>query len=102
MKFRLCFCSSKRQNVLSVVVLNDSDLTKGRHSHLDEPGRAEWEGFPSGTKAAAAGIFMLQVFSFILVFYWFSKLLYSLLLDINSHNPVFNLFSFQFLWFLIY
>ncbi|XP_077216050.1 allantoinase [Tasmannia lanceolata] len=25
------------------------------HSHLDEPGRAEWEGFFSGTKAAAAG-----------------------------------------------
>ncbi|KAE8733247.1 Allantoinase [Hibiscus syriacus] len=26
-----------------------------RHVHLDDPGRAEWEGFPSGTKAAAAG-----------------------------------------------
>ncbi|XP_007025650.2 PREDICTED: allantoinase [Theobroma cacao] len=25
------------------------------HAHLDDPGRAEWEGFPSGTKAAAAG-----------------------------------------------
>ncbi|GAV77921.1 Amidohydro_1 domain-containing protein [Cephalotus follicularis] len=25
------------------------------HVHLDDPGRAEWEGFPSGTKAAAAG-----------------------------------------------
>ncbi|XP_044495077.1 allantoinase isoform X2 [Mangifera indica] len=25
------------------------------HSHLDDPGRVEWEGFPSGTKAAAAG-----------------------------------------------
>ncbi|OVA00577.1 Amidohydrolase 1 [Macleaya cordata] len=25
------------------------------HAHLDEPGRAEWEGFSSGTKAAAAG-----------------------------------------------
>ncbi|PSS04780.1 Allantoinase [Actinidia chinensis var. chinensis] len=25
------------------------------HSHLDDPGRAEWEGFPSGTRAAAAG-----------------------------------------------
>ncbi|TQD72699.1 hypothetical protein C1H46_041772 [Malus baccata] len=24
------------------------------HAHLDDPGRAEWEGFPSGTKAAAA------------------------------------------------
>ncbi|KAK9152728.1 hypothetical protein Sjap_000208 [Stephania japonica] len=25
------------------------------HSHLDEPGKSEWEGFESGTKAAAAG-----------------------------------------------
>ncbi|KAG6505513.1 hypothetical protein ZIOFF_037869 [Zingiber officinale] len=25
------------------------------HVHLDEPGRVEWEGFSSGTKAAAAG-----------------------------------------------
>ncbi|URE15673.1 Amidohydrolase family [Musa troglodytarum] len=25
------------------------------HAHLDEPGRVEWEGFSSGTKAAAAG-----------------------------------------------
>ncbi|KAF6142051.1 hypothetical protein GIB67_038019 [Kingdonia uniflora] len=25
------------------------------HAHLDEPGRTEWEGFLSGTKAAAAG-----------------------------------------------
>jgi hypothetical protein len=26
-----------------------------RHAHLDEPGRAEWEGFSNGTRAAAAG-----------------------------------------------
>ncbi|XP_011625481.2 probable allantoinase [Amborella trichopoda] len=25
------------------------------HAHLDEPGRAEWEGFATGTRAAAAG-----------------------------------------------
>ncbi|KAK6932550.1 Amidohydrolase-related [Dillenia turbinata] len=25
------------------------------HAHLDDPGRTEWEGFPSGTKATAAG-----------------------------------------------
>ncbi|KAK4792953.1 hypothetical protein SAY86_023388 [Trapa natans] len=25
------------------------------HAHLDDPGRSDWEGFPSGTKAAAAG-----------------------------------------------
>lgn len=28
----------------------------GRHAHLDDPGRTEWEGFPSGTRAAAAGM----------------------------------------------
>ena len=28
---------------------------RDRHAHLDDPGREEWEGFPSGTKAAAAG-----------------------------------------------
>jgi allantoinase len=27
------------------------------HSHLNEPGRTEWEGFESGTRAAAAGGF---------------------------------------------
>ncbi|KAF7141303.1 hypothetical protein RHSIM_Rhsim06G0021500 [Rhododendron simsii] len=26
-----------------------------RHAHLDDPGREEWEGFPSGTRAAVAG-----------------------------------------------
>ncbi|KAI5657066.1 hypothetical protein M9H77_25859 [Catharanthus roseus] len=25
------------------------------HAHLNDPGREEWEGFPSGTRAAAAG-----------------------------------------------
>lgn len=25
------------------------------HAHLDDPGKEEWEGFPSGTRAAAAG-----------------------------------------------
>ena len=35
---------------------NDAMFIGGRHAHLDDPGRAEWEGFPSGTKAAAAGI----------------------------------------------
>ncbi|KAL3519737.1 hypothetical protein ACH5RR_017886 [Cinchona calisaya] len=25
------------------------------HAHLDDPGREEWEGFPSGTRAAVAG-----------------------------------------------
>lgn len=31
-------------------------ITHGRHTHLDDPGREDWEGFPSGTRAAAAGI----------------------------------------------
>lgn len=26
-----------------------------RHAHLDEPGKTEWEGFSTGTRAAAAG-----------------------------------------------
>ncbi|KAL6546616.1 hypothetical protein OROMI_022337 [Orobanche minor] len=30
-------------------------VVHGRHAHLDDPGRTEWEGFPSGTRAAAAG-----------------------------------------------
>jgi len=32
-----------------------------RHAHLDDPGRVEWEGFPSGTKAAAAGTFFIAM-----------------------------------------
>jgi allantoinase len=27
------------------------------HVHMNEPGRTEWEGFETGTKAAAAGGF---------------------------------------------
>lgn len=27
------------------------------HVHMSEPGRVEWEGFETGTKAAAAGGF---------------------------------------------
>ncbi|KAE9452575.1 hypothetical protein C3L33_15514, partial [Rhododendron williamsianum] len=30
------------------------------HVHLDDPGREEWEGFPSGTRAAAAGLISLE------------------------------------------
>src|SRR5262245_12269445 len=29
------------------------------HVHINEPGRAEWEGFVSGTRAAAAGGYTL-------------------------------------------
>ncbi|RRT82844.1 hypothetical protein B296_00019270 [Ensete ventricosum] len=35
-------------NLVNVLLCNS-------HAHLDEPGRVEWEGFSSGTKAAAAG-----------------------------------------------
>lgn len=30
----------------------------GRHVHLDEPGRTDWEGFVTGTQTAAAGMLM--------------------------------------------
>lgn len=43
-------------NSLFPLNLYDLDYVQGRHAHLDDPGRAEWEGFPSGTKAAAAGM----------------------------------------------
>lgn len=41
-----------------VVVPSDAVLLPGlvdSHVHLDEPGRTEWEGFATGTAAAAAG-----------------------------------------------
>lgn len=54
---------------------------RGRHAHLDDPGRTEWEGFPSGTKAAAAGtLFLLYAKSYLKlqyisrIFYWYSSL----------------------------
>ena len=31
------------------------------HAHINEPGRAEWEGFESGTRAAAAGGYTMLV-----------------------------------------
>jgi len=31
------------------------DLVNSAHVHLNEPGRADWEGFSTGTKAAASG-----------------------------------------------
>jgi len=34
-----------------------------RHAHLDEPGREEWEGFSTGTRAAAAGANSFQSYS---------------------------------------
>ncbi|KAI7882798.1 allantoinase [Mucor mucedo] len=47
------------QNALEVIELdNDQLLMPGlvdAHVHLNEPGRTEWEGFETGTKAAAAG-----------------------------------------------
>jgi len=36
--------------------------------HLDEPGRTEWEGFDTGTRAAAAG---MQMFSTIIYIYMY-------------------------------
>ncbi|KAI7995482.1 Serine--glyoxylate aminotransferase [Camellia lanceoleosa] len=40
---------------LCIAVHCFSMLSTIRHAHLDDPGRTEWEGFPSGTRAAAAG-----------------------------------------------
>lgn len=43
---------------VSVIDVGDAVLLPGlvdTHVHLNEPGRAEWEGFESGTLAAAAG-----------------------------------------------
>ena len=31
------------------------DLVNSAHVHLNEPGREDWEGFSTGTKAAASG-----------------------------------------------
>ena len=42
----------------TVVLADDEVLLPGlvdTHVHVNEPGRTEWEGFASATKAAAAG-----------------------------------------------
>ncbi|KAM6550302.1 hypothetical protein CsatB_000110 [Cannabis sativa] len=47
-----------KSELLQIIDYGDAVVMPGLidvHSHLDDPGRAEWEGFPSGTKAAAAG-----------------------------------------------
>lgn len=44
--------------VPDVVIPEDAVLLPGlvdSHVHVNDPGRAEWEGFPSATRAAAAG-----------------------------------------------
>lgn len=46
------FCFTDRFNNLMITDV----YVYGRHAHLDDPGRTEWEGFPSGTRAAAAGM----------------------------------------------
>ena len=45
---------------MPVLDLNAND--QYRHAHLDDPGRTEWEGFPSGTKAAVAGMSVMFFF----------------------------------------
>jgi allantoinase len=43
---------------LDIVDTGDSLVLPGGvdiHTHINEPGRTDWEGFESGTKAAAAG-----------------------------------------------
>ncbi|KAL5985228.1 hypothetical protein ACLOJK_036466 [Asimina triloba] len=46
---------SDQRSKLVFFVLDWRDSLVTSHTHLDEPGRTEWEGFSSGTKAAAAG-----------------------------------------------
>lgn len=44
--------------ISEIIDVGDNVISPGLidvHVHLNEPGRAEWEGFSSGTKAAAAG-----------------------------------------------
>jgi allantoinase len=33
----------------------DQSVNRSAHVHLNEPGRTDWEGFATGTRAAAAG-----------------------------------------------
>lgn len=40
---------------LTLLMRTDGPGYSVRHAHLDEPGREEWEGFSTGTRAAAAG-----------------------------------------------
>lgn len=45
--------SSKR--CITLVIISDKQLETSAHVHLNEPGRTEWEGFWTGTQAAASG-----------------------------------------------
>ncbi|KAJ0264924.1 Allantoinase [Hirschfeldia incana] len=50
--------SKKQRSRVKVIDYGEAVIMPGLvdvHAHLDDPGRSEWEGFPSGTKAAAAG-----------------------------------------------
>ena len=52
--------ASEVNGAISVEDLGDVALIPGLvdvHTHLNEPGRTEWEGFATGTRAAAAGGF---------------------------------------------
>ncbi|RWV94248.1 hypothetical protein BHE74_00024333 [Ensete ventricosum] len=52
-KTSLAFLSNECRTTFIINLVNV--LLCNSHAHLDEPGRVEWEGFSSGTKAAAAG-----------------------------------------------
>ncbi|XP_031278587.1 allantoinase isoform X1 [Pistacia vera] len=48
----------KKSKTVPVIDYGEAVIMPGLidvHSHLDDPGRVEWEGFPSGTRAATAG-----------------------------------------------
>ncbi len=45
-------------NAMEIIDVNDKVLMPGvidPHVHINEPGRTEWEGFDTATKAAIAG-----------------------------------------------
>ncbi|XP_010538535.1 PREDICTED: allantoinase-like [Tarenaya hassleriana] len=48
----------RRRSRVKVIDYGEAVLMPGLidvHAHLDDPGKSEWEGFPTGTRAAAAG-----------------------------------------------
>ncbi|XP_010529415.1 PREDICTED: allantoinase-like [Tarenaya hassleriana] len=49
---------NQRKSLVEVIDYGEAVIMPGLvdvHAHLDDPGKTEWEGFPTGTKAAAAG-----------------------------------------------
>ncbi|KAK9071879.1 hypothetical protein SSX86_008309 [Deinandra increscens subsp. villosa] len=58
--FRLIF-ADVHHSVPYFNATTDIAIVYTMHAHLDDPGREEWGGFPSGTKAAVAGMLVREV-----------------------------------------